>query len=187
MGGRYPTNAEWRKLPHPNVPPRTKLALKLYVSGAVRTQAEAAAVAGVTQATVSNARRSVEGRAYENTFDAQVQERSVSLSAVIAKLSEKALSVMEEQIDNGSTEDVRFKAAKDILDRNPETSKTNKVQVESFTLAGRDVQALATALAEGRRAHELDETVAKGDFIRVEEISDRPPLLGVPDELHEPV
>lgn len=102
----------------------------------------------------------------------------MSLSAVIARLSAKALDVMEDQINNGTTEEVKFKAAKDILDRNPETSKTNKVQVESFTLAGRDVQALATALAEGRRALPTDAEVVSGDFVKVEEVHARPSIMG---------
>src|ERR1019366_2933860 len=73
------TNAEWRaREEHPFIPPRTKLALKLYVSGAARTQREAAEVAGVSSATVSNARRSLAGQAYEDNFDSQVSERSMS-------------------------------------------------------------------------------------------------------------
>lgn len=154
------------------------MALSLYVSGAVRTQREAAEIAGVTQATVSNARRSIAGKAFEENFDTQVTERAMSLSAVIAKLSEKALAVMEEQIDNGSSEEVKFKAAKDILDRNPETSKTNKVQIESFSLSGRDAKELAAALTEGRQLQELDKEVSSGDYVRIEEVPERPPLIG---------
>ena len=169
---------EWQGRPHPNVTPRTKLALSLYVSGAARTQREAAEIAGVTATTVSNARRSLAGRAYESSFDANVTERAVSLSAVIAKLSEKALNVMEDQILHGTTEEVKFKAAKDILDRNPETSKTNKVQVESFTLSGRDAKEIAAALAEGRMLQAFDTQVAEGDFVRIDETPVRPPLLG---------
>lgn len=157
------------------------MALKLYVSGAVRTQREAAAAAGVSAQTVSNARRSAAGQAFESTFDTQVQERAVSLSAVIAKLSEKALDVMAEQIEHGSTEEVKFKAAKDILDRNPETSKTNKVQVESFTLSGRDAKDLAAALAQARMPQPTDEQVMTGDFVRVDEVVSRPSLLGAPE------
>lgn len=176
------SNREWMEREHHFLPPRTKMALKLYVSGAARTQKEAAEVAGVTQATVSNARRSLTGRRYEESFDSQVQERAVSLSAVIAKLSEKALGVMEEQITNGSSEDVRFKAAKDILDRNPETSKTNKVQVESFTLSGRDAKELAMALAEGRATSVLDQEAMGGDFVKIEEVATRPSLMeGIAD------
>ena len=178
------SNKEWMERPHRFIPPRTKMALKLYVSGAVRTQREAAEIAGVTQATVSNARRSLNGKAYEESFDSQVMERAVSLSAVIAKLSEKALNVMEEQILHGTTEEVKFKAAKDILDRNPETSKTNKIQVESFTLSGRDAKELAAALAEGRMASHLDAEVSSGDFVKIEEVPVRPSLMGaIADEL----
>ena len=173
------TNAEWRaREEHPFIPPRTKLALKLYVSGAARTQREAAEVAGVSSATVSNARRSLAGQAYEDNFDSQVSERSMSLSALIVKLSEKALYVMETQIENGSTEDVKFKAAKDILDRNPETSKTNKVQVESFSLSSRDAKELAAALVEGRLSDERFKDLEHEDFVKVEEVPAVKTLMG---------
>lgn len=171
-------NKAWQQADHPNVPPRTKMALKLYVSGAVRTQREAGELAGVTASTVSNARRSPAGRAFEESFDSGVKERSMSLSAVIAKLSEKALDVMAAQIESGSTEQVKFMAAKDILDRNPETSKTSKVQMESFTLTGRDAKELAQALAEGRTPHPADRQVETGDFVRVDEVVARPSIMG---------
>jgi len=154
------------------------MALKLYVSGAVRTQREAGQIAGVTASTVSNARRSVAGRKFEESFDSGVTERAMSLSAVIAKLSEKALNVMEEQITNGSTEEVKFKAAKDILDRNPETSKTNKIQMEAFTLSGRDAKEIAAALTEGRLLQAMDAEVAEGDFVKVDEVPQRPSITG---------
>lgn len=154
------------------------MALNLYVSGAARTQKEAADAAGVSSATVSNARRSPAGRAFEENFDTQVAERSMSLSAVIARLSAKALDVMEEQILNGSTEEVQFKAAKDILDRNPETSKMQKVQLESFTLGNKDAKEIARALTEGMALRSYDAEVAEGDFVRVQEVSEQPSLMG---------
>ncbi len=172
-------NREWKaRAEHPFRTPRTKLALKLYVSGAVRTQKEAGDIYGLSQTAVSLARRSVSGQALESDFEAKVTERAVSLSAVIAKLSEKALKVMDDQITSGSSEEVKFKAAKDILDRNPETSKTNKIQMESFTLTGRDAKEIAAALAEGRRLHELDAEVATGDFVRVQEVPQLPSITG---------
>lgn len=158
--------------------PRTKMALTLWVSGAARTQKEAAQIAGVSQGTVSIARHRESGQELEETFNTGVMERAMSLSAVIAKLSEKALKVMDEQITNGSSEEVKFKAAKDILDRNPETSKTNKVQVESFTLGNKDAKEIAAALTEGAALWRFDPEVAEGDFVRVQEVSERPSLMG---------
>ena len=154
------------------------MGLKLYVSGAVKTQREAAAAVGVTAQSISNARRSLTGKSFEKGFDTEVTERSMSLSAVIAALSVKALDVMEEQITNGSSEDIRFKAAKDILDRNPETSKTNKIQMESFTLTGRDAKELAAALAEGRILQPMDMQAMTGDVVRVAEVAERPSIMG---------
>lgn len=176
-------NFKWGEERAPSPLPKTKMALKLYVSGAVRTQREAAEIAGVSACTVSNARRSAAGQAFEKHFDTQVAEKAMSLSAVIARLSVKALAVMEDQIDNGSTEDVQFKAAKDILDRNPETSKTNKVQVESFTLGNKDAKEIAAALTEGAALRRFDSEVAEGDFVRVQEVSERPSLMGGGDEV----
>lgn len=156
------------------------MALKLYVSGAARTQAEAAEATGVSKQAISIARNTPTGRRLEAGFDDAVQERAVSLSAVIAKLSEKALMVMEEQIENGSTEEVRFKAAKDILDRNPETSKTNKVQVESFTLGSRDAKELAAALLEGRATEQKFKELESADYVRVDQPPEAVTIMGEP-------
>lgn len=176
-GSEMTSAAEWLAKDTHNFTPKTKLALKLYVSGAARTQEEAAAIVGCHKQSVSNMRRTKTGREFEDGFDSGVTERMMSLSAVIDRLSKKAVVVMEDLIDNGSTEDVRFKAAKDILDRNPETSKTNKVQVESFTLSGRDAKELALAMTEGRLAVAKFEEATEGDFVRVQEVTERPNIL----------
>ncbi len=171
----------WKNKETHNFTPKTKMALKLYVSGAARTQAEAAEIAGCHKQSVTLARNTPTGRALERAFEHGVMEKAMSLSAVIEKLSAKALTVMEDLIEHGSTEEIQFKAAKDVLDRNPETSKTNKVQVESFTLSGRDAKEIAAALAEGRALQAVDSEVAEGDFVRVQEVSERPSLMEVPD------
>lgn len=178
MGDAARLMREWKEKEQHDFTPRTKMAMKLYATGAVRTQKEAAEIAGIHPTYLSIVKNTPTGERYFEQTDSQIQERAVSLSAVIAKLSEKALKVMEEQIKNGSTEEVKFKAAKDILDRNPETSKMNKVQVEAFTLSGRDAKEIAAALAEGRALTALDEQVAEGDFVKVEEVPVRPELMG---------
>lgn len=85
------------------------------------------------------------------------------MAAVIQGMSEKALERMNTLMDSNS-EKIQLDAAKDILDRNPETSKTRKVQVESLSLTGRDVQSLAAALTRGAELKQLYAQAAVGDY-----------------------
>lgn len=87
----------------------------------------------------------------------------MELSVVIAKLSEKALNRIGGLMDSGN-EKVRLDAAKDILDRNPLTSKTHKISVDSLTLTGRDVKDLIQAMTSGRNLEEQFPSAASGDF-----------------------
>jgi hypothetical protein len=160
----------WRKKDNADLTPRVKQALRLYVTGVVKTQKEAAAISGIHQSTLSIAKHTPTGQRLYNRMDAGIEERALSLSAVIAKLSEKALDVMGDLIESGSTEEIRFQASKDILDRNPETSKKSQLQVESFSLGGKDAKLLAAALVEGRVVSEKFNEVTEGDFIRLEGI-----------------
>lgn len=146
------------------IKPRVRSAIKLYVTGAAKTQREAAEIVGVNPSTISKTlRHTPVGKQLEQTLNGEIQRRAVELSVVIAKLSEKALNRIGGLMDSGN-EKVRLDAAKDILDRNPLTSKTHKISVDSLTLTGRDVKDLIQAMTSGRNLEEQFPSAASGDF-----------------------
>lgn len=81
----------------------------------------------------------------------QQQVKAVNVSALIASLSEKAVRKISTLMDKGGSEAIQLAAAKDLLDRNPETSKTQKVQVDDLTIMNQDAKLLAAAMVEAAR------------------------------------
>jgi len=71
----------------------------------------------------------------------------VDISPIIQELGRRALAKLNSLMDEGKQE-VQLRAAIDLADRSPETSKTQKIDVHSMTLTGQDVAALAKALVE---------------------------------------
>jgi hypothetical protein len=94
-----------------------------------------------------------------------IDEKAIDLSVVIRRLSAKALDTMAHLMDNGG-ENVRAKVAADILDRNPETTKTHKVQLDSFSLAGADIARLSSAMVESAKIR-AEQPLPAGDSVRL--------------------
>lgn len=160
--------------------PRVKMALRLYGSGAVTSMSEAARLAGCAASTAYVAKLQVNGLAMMERLDRNIEERSVSMSAVIAALGQKAVERMEKLMDHGTTEQIQFQAAKDLLDRNPETSKHSKLQVDSFTIDGRDAAGLAAAMVEAARVRSAFAEEVRGDYVK---LADSTGGTGVPAAL----
>lgn len=155
-----------------NHSPRVKMALRLYGSGAAHTQEEAARIAGCNRYWLSQARQLPAGRALMDEIEQGLQKKTIGLSAVVSALSHQALAKVAQLMDKGSTEAIQLNAATTILDRNPETSKSNRLQVESFTLSGRDAKGLADAMVEAARVHEEFKNEVAGDFVRVDGVQE---------------
>lgn len=79
----------------------------------------------------------------------QIHERAIDVGALLHRLSVEAIATIDNVRRNGTTEDIRLKAAIDLADRGPQTSKVQKHQVETFTLDGKDVEAIRRAMVEG--------------------------------------
>ena len=100
-------------------------------------------------------------------IEAAIHNKTVSLSSVIESVSREAVSEMRDLLNNSQNEAIRLKAASDILDRNPETSKTQKHQLSAFSLGSEDAKALAIALVKSAEAQKLYATQTVGDFVRI--------------------
>ena len=145
--------------------PRIRRAIELYETAACPTKKAAAEAVGLDKASLYiAARNSPVAQEYAQALSGSVRDRVVDLSAVIERVSEKALEKIEHLIDNAGKEDVQLRASQDILDRNPKTSKTSRVTVDKLSLTGRDVEALMRALKDGPSLKAEFPAAAIGDY-----------------------
>lgn len=102
------------------------------------------------------------------SMEGAITKQAVDLSVLIQKLSEKALARMEQLMEGAGKEEIQFRAAQDLLDRNPETSKTHKIQSMGLSLSGQDVQALVKAMTSSAGMKEEFAEAATGDYVPAE-------------------
>lgn len=152
------------------VGPRVKHAARLYASGAVPTKKAACEAVGLAPTYLSLlSRTSVshpEVTSIIGEVDQAIHDKSIALSAVIALAARRAVDRVNKLMDSGN-EHIALKAASDILDRNPETSKTQKLQMTSFSLDGEDAKAIAAALVRGAEVRERYASIGEGDFVKI--------------------
>jgi hypothetical protein len=143
------------------------MAARLYVTGVVKTKKAAAEAVGLhpawfTRMTILNpATRKLIG-----DMDSTIQDESIALSKIIAMLSRRAAGRLSQLMDSDN-EHIALKASSDILDRNPETSKSIKATVTSFSLSGEDAKAIAASLVESAKVRDQYKELAQGDFVKV--------------------
>jgi len=152
------------------VSPRVRLAARLYATGAAKTKKEASEMAGLhpnylTLLTGENGSSKVKNLI--NDVDSMIEDESIATSKIIQRLGRKALGRLANLMDSPN-ENVALKAAVDLADRAPETSKTQKIQVESLTLDGEDVRALTHAMLESARLRGDYAQVAVDGLVEVE-------------------
>ena len=100
-------------------------------------------------------------------IDEMVRDETVSMARVLQKAGRRAIGKIVHTMEKSSSEGLQFKAAQDLADRAPETSKTQKVAVASFSIDGADVKELAAVLAEAGRIRAEYAPHAHQDFVRV--------------------
>ncbi len=132
----------------PSVPVRN--AIRLYVSGACKTKKEASEAAGLhpnylTMLTGPNGSTQVKNLMEE--YEAQLHDKTLDMSSIMTFLGRKA-AIKTGMLLDSANERIQLDAAKELMDRSPETQKTQRVQVDSFTLDGKDVAGLISALTE---------------------------------------
>jgi cell division protein ZapA (FtsZ GTPase activity inhibitor) len=76
---------------------------------------------------------------------------TADIGAVMHQLSLKALGVIENTMHDASSEALRLKAAQDLADRGPQTSKVQRHQMETFNVSAELAKDLAAAMVESAR------------------------------------
>lgn len=163
----------WNASAVPKPPtPRVKSAIRLYVSGAAPTQKEAAQLAGINAKHFQIQKRNPFVKAYIRQIEADIDAGTVQMSNVIRELGRRGVETIAKMMESDEVKDeLRLKAAVDLADRSPETSKTNKLSIEGgLTIQSADVSRLMAALVEGAEvAKEFDKEVGTGDYVRVDD------------------
>lgn len=108
------------------------------------------------------------GRRYVASLDEILTREYASASEAIHAASMRAVQIVGSIAEHGAKDEVRLKAASDLLDRNPATSKTQRMELEAFTLGAKDVQALAESLVKGKQLHSMFPEAANGNYIKTE-------------------
>lgn len=152
-----------------NPGPRVRLACRLYASGAVSSKLEACRAVGLAPQYLSmldSAGNEVTRRIQDQVEEA-IHDDTIALSRVVQIASRKALRVMNKLMDSAD-ESIALKSSSDILDRNPETSKSFKATIGTFSLDTADVKDIAHALVESARIKERLASAPTGDYVQVE-------------------
>jgi hypothetical protein len=139
----------------------------MYAFGACRTLTEAAECVGVSTAWLSQKKNSPAGKAYMESAQHILDDKTANTSQVLDRLGRRALGVIGKLMEGSNDERIQLRAATDLADRSPTYSKVQKMQVESFTLGSRDAKAIAEALVAGKSVNEQYKDIAAGDFDKV--------------------
>jgi hypothetical protein len=144
------------------------MAARLYASGAVPSKREACRAVGLNEHYLSilSSAGNPEVNSILDETDRAIKDQTVALSKVISLLSRKAAGRMNGLIDS-QNEYIALRASTDLLDRDPQSSKTMKAQITTFNMDGSDIRELAKALVAGAKTREKFAEVAAGDFVKV--------------------
>src|SRR3569832_1978997 len=111
--------------------PRVKLATRLYATGVAKTKAAAAEMAGLAPSTyylISTTESKVSD--LMNHIDKELESEQLDTGRLLKHLGRKAIRHIAWTLDSDEVKhDTRLKAAQDLADRSPETSKTTNLNV----------------------------------------------------------
>lgn len=93
--------------------------------------------------------------------------RTMDTAKAMEIMGREALVFIRGTMLESDNEAIALKAAIDLADRSPDTSKIQKHQVESVHMSAQDAKDLAKALVEGRRVHLQFADAVAGDYVRV--------------------
>ena len=149
------------------VSPRVRMAARLYASAAVPTKKAAASAVGITPMWLNlMAKHNEETKRLISDVDTQIMDQSVEMSSVLRVIGREAIKRIRGLMSSES-EGVSLKAAIDLADRNPETSKVQRHEIVSAHISSEDAKELARSLVEAANVRLQFEEVAQGNIVRV--------------------
>jgi hypothetical protein len=152
-----------------NFSPRMKLAAKLYGTGIAKTLGEASRLAGMSPATIY-VMNSSGNEEFKRLIGEAERSRDIAtgdISAVLQRLGRSGLAKIDQLREHAESEAVQLKAAIDLADRSPETSKIQRHAIASVSIEGHEVEKLTKALVEAAMVQQQYSAVHIGDFVKV--------------------
>ena len=172
--------SEWRRnLVDPiRLKPSVKLGLQLYAQGVTKSLKESSVAMGFHPNYLTIVAGTPAGKAFMASAHEIIAREVVNKQSLISALGMRAAQVTGILMEDAASEAIRLKAAQDIMDRDPELSKVQKHQVESFTLSGKDATELAAALTSSGSVKEVYAHLEHQDYNRL--------AAGEEDSVNEP-
>jgi len=169
-----PRNTARKLFPHETrnkaLTPRVKLAIRLYHSGLCKTLKEAALKTGIHPSviyTLNNHDLQVASLAAQ--VQKELEDETIDTARIVKRLGRKALGIVAE-IAEGTQNPVavRLKAAQDLADRSPETSKVINVNARVETpLSEEQVATLRRGMIEAAAMRDKFAQAAQGSYVTV--------------------
>lgn len=178
--------APLRENPYVNTEPspRVKLALRLYTSGICKTKRESAIAAGLSPQTLYMLTQPGAGsepvKRLQSDLDHMLNDETVTMSHVLSRVGRRAIGRIA-QIMETAKDETALKAAQDLADRSPDTQKTQRIHVDSFSLNGEDAKELAKALLESTNTERQFDHVATDGLVEIKLEAPETPLLPAPE------
>lgn len=150
--------------------PRVRMAARLYATGAAPTKKAAAEAAGIhpTWFTLLT-NHNEETKRLVDSVDAKIEDQTVDMSTVLRTVGREAIKRIRQLMVASVRDDIALKAAQDLADRNPETSKVQRHEIASVHMGPEEARELAAALVEGAKVRERYAKAVEGDFVTVED------------------
>lgn len=154
--------------------PRVKLATRLYNSGLAKTKGEAADMAGLARSvfyTVSITDVKVASLATQ--VQKELEDETIDAAKLIKRLGRRGLGIVAEIAENPlNKSETRLKAAQDLADRSPETSKIININARVETPLSEDqIATLRRGMIEAAALREKFAEAANGSYITVDDSS----------------
>src|SRR4030095_7318888 len=96
-----------------------------------------------------------------NDIADRIMDKATEMAPLMNELGRRALAKIATLMESAGKEEVQLRAAIDLADHSPETTKTQRLDVTSLSLSGQDAKELAEVLVESARAREKFSHVAE--------------------------
>jgi hypothetical protein len=153
-----------------NLTPRVKLAARLYATGVAKTKRQAAQMAGLSESVFYITSIS-EPKVSEliAQIDREMESDQINMGKLIQKLGRRAVRNVAQIMENPQVKDeVRLKAAQDLADRSPETSKVLNIHATiAAPISDEQFELMRKAMLESESAKAQFADAAKGNYVTV--------------------
>lgn len=154
-------NSPFRKIK--SLSPRVKRAIALYGTTACKTKRESSATVGLHPAYLHMLiKQNPLAQEELRRVMMEVDTATLDIGKLLHAMSIKALAKIHSTMEEASSEALRFKAAQDLADRGPQTSKVQRHQVETHTINASDAKSIAEAMVEAAKVRATYSHVAVG-------------------------